>query len=145
VQPLIDQSIRGANDFTGSWYVPGDSGWGLTLTQAQTPDGKLIMFAILYYPDALGQPRWAFAQSNDYRSGQTIPITHRRGYCRSCPVSFTDIDAGSMTLTLDNVEGLAGQNNRISLSVDFKGAAGGRFTRSNAALIRLVPRPAVIQ
>ena len=143
IQQLIGQSRRPASDFTGHWYKSGDSGWGIGIAQA-IDTGKNITLAVLYYPDALGNPRWAFAQSNDYQSGQTIPIKHRRGFCRTCPSGTQEIDAGSMTLTLDNVQGLRGQINKVSFDVEFKGAAGGRFTRTDAAIERLVPRPAVI-
>ena len=143
IQQLIGQSSRPASDFTGHWYKSGDSGWGIGIAQAINA-GKNITLAVLYYPDALGNPRWAFAQSNDFQSGQTIPIKHRRGYCRTCPVSTQDIDAGSMTLTLDNVQGQRGQANKVSFDVEFKGVAGGRFTRTDAVIERLVPRPALI-
>ena len=145
IQPLIGQTQRPAQDFTGHWYSPSDSGWGVGIATAQAAD-KVVLLAVLYYPDATGAPRWAYAQSNDFRSGQSIEIFQRNAYCRTCaPVAPNDISAGRMTINLANVEGLAGQPNNITFNVDFKGPAGGAFARTSSPLIRLVERPREIQ
>jgi hypothetical protein len=141
IRELIPRDQRPALDFTGHWYAPGDSGWGIGIASAQQ-GARTVVLAVLYYPDSAGNPRWAFAQANDFRNGQAIDIFQRNAFCRTCtPTTPNDIRAGSMTLNLNNVEGLANQGNTVSFSVTFQGGVGGTFSRTNAQLIRLVERP----
>lgn len=141
IRELITRDQRPSVDFTGHWYSPSDSGWGMGIASAQQ-GARTVVLVVLYYPDAAGNPRWAYAQANDFRSGQSIDIFQRNAFCRTCtPSAPNDIRAGSMTLNLNNVEGLANQSNNVTFSVTFQGGVGGTFTRTNAPLIRLVERP----
>lgn len=145
LQSLIPKVQRPTPDFTGHWYDATDPGWGMGLANAVL-NGKIVLLAIIYYPDGAGNFRWAYAQSNDFQSGQTIPIFQRNGYCRSCArTEPVDIAAGSLTITLDQVEGMSGQNNKVSFDVTFQGPGGGGIRRTNAALVRLVERPRDLQ
>lgn len=145
LQSLIPKTQRPSVDFTGHWYDATDPGWGMGLANAVV-DGKTVLLVIIYYPDAAGDFRWAYAQSNDFRSGQSIPIFQRNGYCRNCArVEPVDIPAGSLTITLDQVEGIVGQNNKVSFDVTFQGPAGGTLRRTNASLVRLAERPRPLQ
>ena len=55
----------------------------------------------------------------------------RRGYCRTCPVSTSDVQIGTLTPTLlQATQGIPG-GNRLSFDVTYGGPEGGRFTRSN--------------
>ena len=147
IQPVIDPSLRvaPASDFTGHWYDESNPGWGLGI-QSAIVDGKSVILIAIYYPDALGNPRWAYAFSSNFHSGDEIDVFQRNAFCRTCTVvAPTDILAGKLKITLDGVEGTTGQNNQVSFNVTFQGAAGGTFTRTNAKLVRLVERPRVIQ
>ena len=147
IQPVIDPSLRTApaSDFTGHWYDESNPGWGLGI-QSAIVDGKSVILIAIYYPDALGNPRWAYAFSSNFHSGDEIDVFQRNAFCRTCTVvAPTDILAGKLKITLDGVEGTTGQNNQVSFNVTFQGAAGGTFTRTNAKLVRLVERPRVIQ
>ena len=147
IQPVIDPSSRSApeSDFTGHWYDESNAGWGLGIQTAMVGGKSLILIAI-YYPDAQGNPRWAYAFSSDFRRGDEIDVFQRNAFCRTCAVvAPTDILAGKLKITLAGVEGRTGQNNHVSFNVTFQGQAGGTFTRSNAKLVRLVERPREIQ
>lgn len=145
LQSLIPQIQRPTPDFTGHWYDASDPGWGLGVANALV-DGKVVLLVIIYYPDGAGNFRWAYAQSNDYKSGQSIPIFQRNGYCRNCArTEPVDIPAGALTITLDQVEGMTGQNNKITIDVTFQGPAGGGLRRTNVPIVRLVERPRLLQ
>ena len=147
IQPVIDPSLRSApaSDFTGHWNDESNPGWGLGIQTAVVGGKSLILIAV-YYPDAQGNPRWAYAFSSDFRSGDEIDVFQRNAFCRTCAVvAPTDILAGKLKITLSGVEGTTGQNNQVSFNVTFQGASGGTFTRSNAKLVRLVERPREIQ
>jgi len=147
IQPVIDPSLRTAPalDFTGHWYDESNPGWGLGI-QSAVVDNKSLILITIYYPDAAGNPRWAYAFSSDFRSGDEIDVFQRNAFCRTCAVvAPTDMLAGKLKITLGGVEGTAGQNNQVSFNVTFQGAAGGTFTRTNAKLVRLVERPREIQ
>ncbi len=147
IQPVIDPSLRvaPASDFTGHWYDESNPGWGLGIQSALVNSKNLILIT-LYYPDAQGNPRWAYAFSSDFRNGDELDVFQRNAFCRTCSVvAPTDLPAGKLKITLAGVEGTTGQNNQVSFNVTFQGPAGGIFTRSNAKLVRLVERPREIQ
>ncbi len=147
IQPVIDPSLRSqpASDFTGHWYDESNPGWGLGI-QSALVDGKALILIAIYYPDAAGNPRWAYAFSSNFRSGDELDVLQRNAFCRTCAVTApTDVLAGKLKITLGGVEGTTGQNNQVSFNVTFQGPAGGTFTRSNAKLVRLVERPREIQ
>ncbi len=147
IQPLIDPSLHAApaSDFTGHWYDENNPGWGLGI-QSAFVDGKSLILIAIYYPDASGNPRWAYAFSSDFHSGDEINVFQRNAFCRTCAVvAPTDVLAGKLSITLGGVEGTTGQNNQVSFNVTFQGPAGGTFTRTSAKLVRLVERPRDIQ
>ena len=147
IQPLIEPSLRPAPaaDFTGHWYDESNPGWGLGI-QSAVVDGKNLILITIYYADAAGNPRWAYAFSSNFRSGDELDVFQRNAFCRTCAVvAPTDVLAGKLKITLGGVEGSTGQNNQVSFNVTFQGPAGGRFARTNAKLMRLVERPRDIQ
>ena len=63
---MLDQSnclnavaASAANDFTGAWYNPAESGWGASV---HLREGAEFTGFFLY--DALGEPRWVLASEN---------------------------------------------------------------------------------
>ncbi len=147
IQPVIDPSLRAnrASDFTGHWYDESNPGWGLGI-QSAIVEGKSLILIAIYYPDAQGNPRWAYAFSSNFHSGDEIDVFQRNAFCRTCTVvPPTDILAGKLKITLGGVEGISGQNNQVSFNVTFQGTVGGTFSRTNAKLVRLVERPREIQ
>ncbi len=141
MQEIVPATIRPGNDRTGSWYAgEQDKGWGYTLAGipgATLEDGGL--FALLYYFDGQGKPRWALTSINDLAPGVQAPLVNRLGYCRTCPIppgypAGRDTTIGAMTLDL-NAAGAPGS--RVSFEANWPGAEGGRFARSDSPLVIL--------
>ena len=142
--PLLPKSLRAAPDFSGLWFAGNDdSGWGFSITNA-TIDDKVLLFAVLYYPDAEGRGRWVYAISDDYQPGQTLPLVQRVAYCRTCalppgPQPWTDREVGQITLNLVQpafFDPTAG--NTVSFVIDVPdGPAAGRFERDTLDLLML--------
>jgi hypothetical protein len=61
VEPLLAAPQRPDPDRTGTWMAPeeSDRGWGLSIAQAGQED--MFTVAVLYYYDAAGVGRWAYA------------------------------------------------------------------------------------
>ncbi len=132
MEELIQSGGRPDDDLTGTWYAGNsDSGWGSSVTTANAGTNQRLLFSTLYYPDSNGAGRWAFVSSANYQPGQPLPVYERRGYCRTCPASTSDVQIGTLTPNLlTPVQGQAGAN-RLSFDVTYAGPEGGRFTRSN--------------
>lgn len=133
---IVPESARPAFDRTGHWFAgDADAGWGLT-TLGFGNDGKGL-FAVLYYPDSEGRPRWAATQNLDFQSGAEMPVFQIQGYCRTCPKpagNLTSTQIGRMRLSLEPPEGSDGE---LSFEVEFDGPGGGRFERAPLSLFRL--------
>ena len=102
--------------YMGLWWNPNESGWGMSLTQ----HGSTIANAMYTY-DGIGQPTWytmacplagVSCTGDIYRvSGGTPPTVPWNGSGKvvssagSGTLTFTDIDNGTFTYTIDNVSG----------------------------------------
>ncbi len=128
---ITPRGNRPAIDFTGHRYGDGDVGWGLTTLAFNTSEGDGL-FAILYFPDGEGQPRWAAAQVNDFRSGEPMPLYRIQGYCRTCPsTGTTPVQIGTLTLRLADPPHA---NGGADYEVRFDGPGSLRFSRTGAVL-----------
>ena len=63
VQDFTRQALRANSSFSGSWYEPLFSGYGVSFTIAQIPDSGYVEVAQLTTYDVNGQPVWLSAQS----------------------------------------------------------------------------------
>jgi hypothetical protein len=52
------------NDYSGNWYVPTESGWGLAIQQS----GTNVIFAQLFVYGANGTPGWFTFQGGQWKS-----------------------------------------------------------------------------
>jgi len=141
MQSLIPTTLRTTPDYTGSWYAGADSGWGFSLLGIKNGQQNGL-FGLLYYPDAQGNGRWAFLQTGGTPTGLTLK--ERRGYCRTCAVpagalagQFTDVDAGTISLTLTTPSGEIAAGNKVTFNVNYQTAPNGNFGRTNSPLILL--------
>ncbi len=133
IEELVPRSQRPGSDLTGTWYAgEADAGWGASVATVARAGGGRFLFKALYFPDATNAGRWAYGSADNYTPGQTIPVFERRGYCRSCPVSLTDTQIGTMTVNLTQPIQGPSPANRVSFDVTYTGPEGGRFTRSNS-------------
>lgn len=134
VKPLLPYAWREAqtNDFTGLWYAgESDPGYGLSITTGRDGD-RIVLFAVLYYPDAQGKGRWVYAFSDNFRSGDTLPLVQRRAYCRTCAsASFQDRTVGQIRLILTQPSFSPSAGNAVEFSLNVPdGPAAGSFQRS---------------
>lgn len=150
---LIPGLIPPPNDLTGLWGTVGnlpdgrpDFGWGLDVIsfRAGTNDG---LFAVLYYPDANGEGRWAFMTTTNYVPGTEYPLFDRTSACRTCPIPPNEPTTQIGTIRLDLREPLQGQasvdrGNRIRFRVTYPRAPGGVFERDAAVGLQSTPVPA---
>ncbi|HET7845555.1 MAG TPA: hypothetical protein VFL14_15465 [Xanthomonadales bacterium] len=141
MQSLIPTSLRTTPDFTGSWYAGADSGWGFSLLGIKN-GAQNGLFGLLYYPDSQGNGRWAYLQTGGTTNALTLK--ERRGYCRTCapPASalagnFTDVDAGTITLTLTTPSDSPAAGNKVTLNVNYQTPPAGNFQRNDSPLILL--------
>lgn len=54
-------------DYSGAWWNPGESGWGLSITQRASNQ----MFVAVYVYDAAGRPEWFVAPGGSWEAGGT--------------------------------------------------------------------------
>ncbi|MEM9301884.1 MAG: hypothetical protein AAGE01_07220 [Pseudomonadota bacterium] len=129
VLPLsIDRTLR---NYTGTWYDPLDSGWGLTLAV-----GGDVRVGVLYYYDAERQPRWALCQS-DNAAENAMTMLSFSGFCPDCDrTEPTFVDAGAVTYRFDSLRTAA-----FSSAVTFPGAVGGSWTKDVAGFVPLNDPP----
>ncbi|MDW8479237.1 MAG: hypothetical protein RML12_04570 [Xanthomonadales bacterium] len=139
MRPLLPYAWRTGTDFTGHWYAgEDDPGWGLSIATARR-EGRLFLFAVLYYPDPRGVGRWVYAQKDGFVSGEVLPLVQRTGYCRSCAAEpFTDRVVGQMRLVLQRPSRNAADGNQIEVQINVPdGPAAGSFQRSLRPLVML--------
>lgn len=130
---IVPAAERPDFDRSGHWFAgDDDAGWGLTALSY----GENGLFAVLYYPDAAGRPRWAAIQENDFRSGEPLTLHQVQGYCRTCPAPASNpaVAVGEMRLRLDPPEGSQGE---VAFDVEFAGPGGGHFSREGVPMIRI--------
>lgn len=65
--------------FTGQWYAPAQSGYGMDVF-AQ-PGFQNDTF---YFYDSLGQPRWADGNIASFGPSATVPLMQYTGFCPTC-------------------------------------------------------------
>ncbi|QKK03626.1 MAG: CHRD domain-containing protein [Pseudomonadota bacterium] len=136
VEPLIVGGAPPSPDFTGHWFAgPADEGWGLTVYQQGD-----VLFAVLYFYDATGKPRWLIGSTQSFTNGDTLTMDQISGYCRDCPTAFEGTDAGTLTLTFVEPSQTEASN-RVSVDVEYQGPEGGEWLREEAS-IRLLSDPA---
>lgn len=131
-----------AADPSGIWAAPfingtSDSGWGLDIANFRREGAATdTLLAVLYYPSASGQPRWAYAFTEDYATNRDLVLLERRGYCRTCPrptQGVVEVPVGTVRLDLrDRRPQFSGTTSRATLRVDYPG--GGSFQRTDAPI-----------
>ena len=79
VRGLVEPAVfppptRPLTDYTGLWYTPGESGWGISLTQSATHG----LFGTWYVYDAANRPEWYTFQEGRWTSFTTWMATAYR-------------------------------------------------------------------
>jgi hypothetical protein len=107
----------GQADFTGQWYAPAQSGYGMDVValpgDAQQSSQQIAAF---YFYDAVGEPRWALGGTAPFAPSSTMSLNQFQGFCPTC----------TYTATTSQPIG--------TLIVDYASAMTGRY-RTNLALL----------
>ena len=141
VEPLLPLPPDPHAVLSGVWYDPADPGWGVMSHYFRGADGSSQVFRIVYFHDAGGAPRWAFAQDavGGLRQAQTYYTPYVE--CLDCgiaPILTTPIGSATTRLTQPLAQADASRN-QVELSLRFAG--GAAFARATAlALISEPPR-----
>jgi len=109
------------SDATGMWWVPAESGWGMTLTQRRD-----IVFAAWYTYDRAGEPKW-YVASDCRMSGSTctgkLYATSYGGAFNVAgafdPARVGALEAGSVTIDFSS-------DSRATLTYDLAGARASK-------------------
>jgi lysyl endopeptidase len=91
-------------DYTGAWYVPTESGWGLTAFQYD--NAEQVLFVLFFIYDANGLPRWyefdGTWTADDVRTGNVMQSNANQPWSTSFnPAlrSFTPVGTATLTFT----------------------------------------------
>lgn len=120
----------------GTWYPPGESGWGASLWH----QGNVGVITAYTY-DKDGKPTWAQGTANgDPRSAWEFGSLYQKkapGLCPSCPggASETLPDMGTARFSLTDAE-----RGRLTIDLTYK-ATTGSWRRSNVDFRRLTKAP----
>lgn len=140
MQTATTPAQRGSPEYTGLWNAgDNDSGWGFSVLTFNGGGGNNSLFSVLYYPDSNGDGRWAFVGAPNLVNGQQLVLKQRRGYCRTCarPAAFTDVDAGTISFTVNAANGTPGNGNASTFTTNFQNPPGSTFARTNSAFLLL--------
>jgi len=145
VEPFQFGTGPAVTDFTGSWFNSTDSGWGLTIyTKQSATAGATDLVVVLYYYDADGMPRWALGVllGADLSQEVTVDMSQFTGFCPTCtPVNPDSAQSGTVRLLLSSPSTTASSGNTANISVDFLGAPGGQWVRSDTDIQELSDLP----
>ena len=108
---------RPLTDYTGVWYNPQESGWGLSLHQGAT----YTVFGLLFVYDSANRPEWYSLQGAHWTSPWTLAGTLFRttgpalgGAFNASQVSY--VQAGTATLDFTQAPGQEGRA-RLTYSI----------------------------
>jgi para-nitrobenzyl esterase len=139
LEPLLPAVADPLAVLSGAWYAPSDPGWGVMSHAFTAPDGSHQVFRTVYFHDAAGHPRWAFAQ--DRHTALTQTQTYYTPYveCLGCPSSTVlTVPIGTATVTLTQPLHIAdAARNRVQMSLRFEG--GAAFERDAALALLTTP------
>jgi hypothetical protein len=136
VEPFRFANGTPTPDFTGSWYNSEDPGWGLTLV-TQGDGGNETLMVVLYFYDADRQPRWALGSAANVDLGGELEVGMRQftGFCVNCPPTEPEsVPVGTVRLMFEAPSLDLGAGNSVSIDVEFQGAPGGAWLRTDKAI-----------
>ena len=108
-------------NYTGTWYEPAASGYGLTVaTQGE------VLATVLYFYDVDGVPRWAVGTTSAGGLGEqpiAVPVSvYTGGFCPGCPATEPQAQS-SGTVTVDFTSPIRGVlDTQVSLPVPMQGS-----------------------
>jgi para-nitrobenzyl esterase len=138
VEALLPAAAAAQSVLDGQWFVPGDDGWGIVVHYYPRGDSSTETFQVIYFHDAAGAPRWAFAQGAADSLVQLLEFGTLRVACAGCAadeLSYRKIGEAQVGLRSSNA---GAQGNRITVALQFD--AGAPFQRDVALTLLSAPR-----
>ncbi len=107
-------------NYTGMWYDPDQSGWGVSVDSlAET------RIVLVFFYDANNQPRWVLGSGNN-DSGTQFDMLSFTGFCPWCTtVEAQPVAAGDLTLFFDG-----NRNAMVDMAVDYPTLQNSVFSRT---------------
>jgi para-nitrobenzyl esterase len=135
VEPLLPASPEPLAVLSGAWFDPAEPGWGV---MSHAYEGQV--YRTIYFHDAAGDPRWAFAQDAATALTQAQTYFAPRVECFGCPVFVgLTVPVGTATTTLTQPLATAdARRNGIELSL--RVGDGTAFARSAPLALLSTPR-----
>jgi hypothetical protein len=124
-----------ATNFTGAWYAPTLSGYGMDVLAM--PEQQFVAF---YFYDDLGIARWGVGGSGPFAASSTLSLTQTSGFCPSC--TYTSVT--SQPLGTVDVAYTDAKSGSISSSVQLNPPLSGSWNYTRP-LVRLTGSPACAQ
>ncbi|HVJ61565.1 MAG TPA: hypothetical protein VM555_02500 [Tahibacter sp.] len=143
MEPAIAAAARSTPDFGGHWWAGnGDSGWGMELFTLKGGAQPLLV-GYLYYPDGLGNSRWAVIPVTPVDLANTATINLQEitsGFCRLCtpPAQAQTRNIGTIQfkLTQPQRNDPPGTANSVTINLAVPGT-NIRFSRTNTPITLL--------
>jgi hypothetical protein len=126
VEYFVTSNKTTAQDYTGLWFEPAKSGYGLTVSNQGDAE-----FSILYFYDDQGKPRWVLGVKGD--SDTYILEQFTNGFCPICSLTVPDhTSAGTITRSFTNAS-----KGILSTDIQLSGPLSGDWKVNNAQIINL--------
>ncbi len=117
--------------FTGQWYAPAQSGYGMDVF-AQTG----FQNDTFYFYDTLGQPRWADGNIASFAPNATVPLMQYSGFCPTCAYSTVSTRTiGNLSLNYTNAS-----SGNYSTNLTLQSPLSGTWN-INQPIVRLTGSP----
>jgi hypothetical protein len=118
---------RTLRNYTGTWFDPSDSGWGLSFYS-----GPELRVGVMYFYDADNQPRWALGTGANNVQGE-IAMGSFSGFCPGCEfVEATSVDGGQIDVLFGTL-----RTATFSSNVNYPGLTNSTWERSSVSIIPL--------
>ena len=121
-----------AKNFSGAWYAPAQSGYGLDVLAM--PDQ---LFTTIYFYDALGIARWGVGGTQPFAAANTISLTQSSGFCPLCGYRKPTVQAlGGMRVEFSDAN-----SGNLSANLTLQPPLSGVWTVDRQSLARLTGSP----
>jgi hypothetical protein len=127
---------RGAPERTGSWFNPGESGWGVLLEDAAPLPGLPVdQVVVNYLYDAAGRPTWTLGTVSGVNGG-TAQHNAFFTHCPGCPalINAPAVPAGTTSIGFSSLT-----SGTYNTSINLPAPLSGTWVRSNLPLQMLSP------
>lgn len=111
-------------NYTGMWFDPNESGWGISIDSLA--DTRI---ALVFFYDGNNQPRWVLG-SGANASGTEFDMLSFTGFCPWCTTTEAQpVAGGTMTLNFNG-----NRNAAVNMAVDYPAQAGSLFSKNTGVI-----------